>query len=224
MTAFVFDIDGTIIDSMPFHGESWRVFLERRGVAYGGEAFLRQSAGRTGVELMRELFGAMSDEAAWALVHEKEDVYRELFRPAFREVPGFRTFARAARAAGIRIACATAGDARNIAFALDGLGMAGEFDAPAGAHDVARGKPHPDLFLLAAARIDADPAACVVFEDAPLGIEGARRAGMRAVAITSSEPAARLAGPHVLTALADYRGVAPRDIIDLAERAHTPAA
>ena len=224
MTAFVFDIEGTIIDSMPFHGESWRVFLERRGVAYGGEAFLRQSAGRTGVELMRELFGAMSDEAAWALVHEKEDVYRELFRPAFREVPGFRTFARAARAAGIRIACATAGDARNIAFALDGLGMAGEFDATAGAHDVARGKPHPDLFLLAAARIDADPAACVVFEDAPLGIEGARRAGMRAVAITSSEPAARLAGPHVLTALADYRGVAPRDIIDLAERAHTPAA
>ena len=224
MTAFVFDIDGTIIDSMPFHGESWRVFLERRGVAYGGEAFLRQSAGRTGVELMRELFGAMSDEAAWALVHEKEDVYRELFRPAFREVPGFRTFARAARAAGIRIACATAGDARNIAFALDGLGMAGECDATAGAHDVARGKPRPDLFLLAAARIDADPAACVVFEDAPLGIEGARRAGMRAVAITSSEPAARLAGPHVLTALADYRGVAPRDIIDLAERAHTPAA
>jgi beta-phosphoglucomutase-like phosphatase (HAD superfamily) len=102
--------------------------------------------------------------------------------------------------------------------------LAGEFDATAGAHDVARGKPHPDLFLLAAARIGADPAACIVFEDAPLGIEGAWRAGMRAVAITSSEPAARLAGPHVLTALADYRGVAPRDIIDLALRARAPAA
>ena len=225
MTAFVFDIDGTIIDSMPFHGESWRVFLERRGVAYGGEAFLRQSAGRTGVELMRELFGAMSDEAAWALVHEKEDAYRELFRPAFREIDGFRDFARRARSEGVRIACATAGDAKNIAFALEGLGMAGEFDALAGAHDVARGKPEPDLFLLAAARLGVDPAGCVVFEDAPLGIEGARRAGMHAVGVTSGETAERLAGPHVLAAIPHYRGLAPRSIIDLAQdRARRAAA
>jgi len=224
MISFIFDIDGTIIDSMPFHGKSWEAFLVRRGVPYEGDAFLRGTAGRTGVEIMRELFGPMSDEAAWSLVHEKEDVYRELFRPVFREIEGFREFARRARAEGVKVACATAGDAKNIAFALAGLGMEGEFDALAGAHDVARGKPEPDLFLLAARRMGADPGRCIVFEDAPLGIEGARRAGMRAVAITSSEPAARLAGPHVLTALADYRGVAPRDIIDLAERAHTPAA
>ena len=223
MDAFIFDIDGTIIDSMPFHGESWRVFLERRGIAYEGDAFLRRSAGRTAAELMRELFGPLPDAEARALVHEKESVYRELFRPSFREIPGFRAFARAARASGIRVACATAGDAANIAFALDGLGMAGEFDAVVGAHDVARGKPAPDLFLLAAARVGIEPGACVVFEDAPLGIEGARRAGMRAVAITSSEPAARLAGTHVLAALIDYRGVAPRDIIELAGRARAPA-
>ena len=97
MAAFIFDIDGTIIDSMPYHGKSWELFLVRRGVPYEGEAFLRRTAGRTGVELMRELFGPMSDAAAWALVHEKEDMYRELFRPVFREVTGFRDFARAAR-------------------------------------------------------------------------------------------------------------------------------
>ena len=224
-TAFIFDIDGTIIDSMPFHGKSWEVFLVRRGVGYGGEAFLRATAGRTGVEIMRELFGPMSDEAAWALVHEKEDAYRELFRPAFREVEGFRAFARGARAEGIRIALATAGDAKNIAFAVAGLGMEGEFDALAGAHDVARGKPEPDLFLLAAERMGADPAACVVFEDAPLGIEGARRAGMHAVGVTSGETAERLAGPHVLAAIPHYRGLAPRSIIDLAhDRARRAAA
>jgi len=217
--AFIFDIDGTIIDSMPFHGRSWQVFLERRGVAYDGEGFLRRTAGRTGTEIMRELFGPMSDEAAWSLVHEKEDAYRELFRPAFREIAGFRDFARRARAEGVRIACATAGDAKNIAFALEGLGMAGEFDALAGAHDVARGKPEPDLFLLAAARLGVDPAGCVVFEDAPLGIEGARRAGMHAVGITSGEPAHRLAGPHVLSTHPDYRAIRPRDILDHAARA-----
>ena len=221
--AFIFDIDGTIIDSMPFHGKSWEVFLTRHGIAYDGEAFLRASAGRTGVEMMRELFGPMSDERAWSLVHEKEVAYRELFRPVFREIDGFRAFARAARAAGIRIACATAGDANNIAFALAGLGMEGEFDALAGAHDVKRGKPAPDLFLLAAERAGAEPADCIVFEDAPLGIEGARRAGMLAVGVTSGEPAARLAGPHVLSTIPDYRAIRPRDILDLVARASTRA-
>ncbi|CAG0980263.1 Validoxylamine A 7'-phosphate phosphatase [Burkholderiales bacterium] len=223
--AFIFDIDGTIIDSMPWHGRSWEVFLARHGIRYDGEAFLRGTAGRTGFEIMRDLFGAMSDEATRALVHEKEALYRELFRPSFREIEGFRSFARRAREEGVKIACATAGDANNIAFALAGLGMEGEFDALCGAHDVARGKPEPDLFLLAAARMGADPARCVVFEDAPLGIEGARRAGMHAVGITSGEPAERLAGAHVLAALADYRGVVPRDIIDLVtERAGRASA
>ncbi|HET9338736.1 MAG TPA: HAD-IA family hydrolase [Casimicrobiaceae bacterium] len=217
--AFIFDIDGTIIDSMPWHGRSWEAFLVRHGVAYEGEAFLRRTAGRTGTEIMRELFGPMSDAAAWALVHEKEGLYRELFAPDFREIAGFREFARAARREGIRIACATAGDAGNIAFALSGLGMADEFDAVAGAHDVAQGKPAPDLFLLAARRLGADPARAIVFEDAPLGIEGARRAGMAAVAITSGESAERLAGPHVLAAIADYRGASPRHFVDLAARA-----
>lgn len=219
MTAFIFDIDGTIIDSMPFHGKSWEVFLTRRGIPYDGDAFLRASAGRTGTELMREIFGPMSDDAAWSLVHEKEDVYRDLFRPSFREIDGFRTFARTARAEGIRIACATAGDAKNLAFALEGLGMEGEFDGLAGAHDVKHGKPAPDLFLLAAARAGASPADCIVFEDATLGIEGARRAGMLAVGVTSGEPAERLAGPHVLSTIPDYRAITPRDIVDLAARA-----
>jgi HAD superfamily hydrolase (TIGR01509 family) len=222
--AFIFDIDGTIIDSMPWHGRSWAAFFVRHGLDYEGEAFLRRTAGRTGTEIMRELFGPMSDERAWSLVHEKEDVYRELFAPAFTEIAGFRDFARAARAQGIRIACATAGDAKNIAFALSGLGMADEFDAVAGAHDVARGKPEPDLFLLAAARLGVDPADAIVFEDAPLGIEGARRAGMHAVAITSGEPAAKLAGPHVIATMPDYRGADPRHFHELAARAAPRAA
>jgi len=106
VTSFIFDIDGTIIDSMPYHGHSWGVFLERRGVAYEGDTFLRATAGRTGTEIMRELFGPMSDDAAWALVHEKEDVYRELFAPAFLEIAGFRAFAREARRDGVLLAAA----------------------------------------------------------------------------------------------------------------------
>jgi beta-phosphoglucomutase-like phosphatase (HAD superfamily) len=219
MGAFIFDIDGTIIDSMPWHGKSWEVFFARHGLHYEGEAFLRGSAGRTGLELMRELFGPLSDAEAWAHVHEKEALYRALFRPVFSEIAGFRDFARRAKAVGIRVGCATAGDADNIAFAMHGLGMASEFDALVGAQDVAHGKPEPDLFLLAAQRMGAVPRDCIVFEDAPLGIEAARRAGMSAIAVTSGEPAAKLAAPaHVLVAIADYRELDPLHVLALARR------
>jgi HAD superfamily hydrolase (TIGR01509 family) len=210
VAAFIFDIDGTIIDSMPVHVRSWDVFLERRSVPPVGDDFFRRTAGRTGVEVMRELLGPLSDGDARALVVEKEALYREMFAAEFREIAGFAAFARAAKAAGVRIACATAGDPDNIAFALGGLGMRDFFDAAVGAHDVARGKPEPDLFLLAAARIGALPSECLVFEDAPLGIEGARRAGMRAVAIASTVSAEELGAPaHVIARARDYTTLDP---------------
>ena len=211
MPAFIFDIDGTMIDSMPFHHRSWDVLLARRGAPPLDDGFFRRTAGRTGVEVMRELFGPLSDADAAAFVREKEALYREFFASEFREIPGFTAFARAAKAAGVRLACATAGDPDNIAFALAGLGMAEFFAAAVGAHDVARGKPEPDLFLLAARRMGANPGDCLVFEDAPLGIEGARRAGMRAVAIASTLAAAELgAAEHVIARARDYTSLDPR--------------
>ena len=213
MTAFIFDIDGTIIDSMPFHERSWDLFLARRGVATVGEDFFRRTAGRTGVEVMRELLGPLDEADAHALVREKESIYRELFAPVFREIAGFTAFARAARSAGVRLACATAGDPDNIAFAVGGLRLQGFFDAAVGAHDVARGKPEPDLFLLAAERLGVPPARCLVFEDAPLGIEAARRAGMRAVAIASTVSGDELGAPaHVVARAPDFTTLDPHDL------------
>jgi beta-phosphoglucomutase family hydrolase len=215
MPAFIFDIDGTMIDSMPFHTRSWEVFLGRRGASTVPEDFFRRTAGRTGVEVMRELFPALSDEDAHALVREKEAIYRDLFAPRFQEIAGFSAFARAAKAAGVRVACATAGDPDNIRFALGGLGMRDFFDAAVGAHDVARGKPDPDLFLLAAQRMGVEPRQCLVFEDAPLGIEAARRAGMRAVAITSTIEATELAAfAHVVACARDFTTLDPRALVE----------
>ena len=212
--AFIFDIDGTIIDSMPFHARSWDVFAERHGLAPMERGFFHRTAGRTAVELMRDMLGARPDDELRALVREKESIYRELFAAQFREIPGFVAFARAAKSCGVRVACATAGDPENIAFALAHLGMSDFFHAAVGAHDVARGKPHPDLFLLAANRIGVPATDCVVFEDAPLGIEAAQRAGMHAVAITSTVGGDDLAGPHVVACAPDFTQLDPYALLD----------
>ena len=205
MAAFLFDMDGTMVDSMPWHARSWEVFAREAGVPPPGPDFFHRTTGLTGVEVMRVHVGDHPEPALRAMVARKEAIYREMFGPEFREVRGFGAFADAARRAGVRLACATAGDAENIAFVLDHLGRHGFFDAVVGAHDVARGKPHPDLFLLAAQRMDVDPAECLVFEDAPHGIEAARRAGMRAVAIATTLAPEELGAPgHVVARARDF--------------------
>ena len=197
--ALIFDMDGTMVDSMPFHRRSWGEFTRRHGIAMELDEVLQRTTGRNGVECMQELFGRpMADEEALKLVAEKEGIYRELFGPVFAEVRGFRAFARQAAQRGLKLAVGTAGDRHNIDFVMTRLHMAPAPLAIVGGDEGLPGKPEPAIFLEAARRICVAPAQCIVFEDAPLGIEAARRAGMRAVAICTTHSAFELAGSHVI--------------------------
>ncbi len=194
-----------MIDSMPSHARSWELFAKRHGIKIDLAQLMRRTTGRTGTECMGELFGrSMTAQEALALVQEKEQLYRDLFAPVFTEVRGFKMFEAQARAMGLKIAVGTAGDIHNVEFALSHLKLA---HAP---HAVVRGdmglpgKPEPAIFLEAARAVSAPASASIVFEDAPLGIEAARRASMRAVAICSTHSAAELAGPHVIAAVKNY--------------------
>jgi beta-phosphoglucomutase-like phosphatase (HAD superfamily) len=204
-SALIFDMDGTMIDSMPYHAQSWAVFAKRHGVTMDLPELMRRTTGRTGTECMGELFGrTMSPSEALPLVQEKEQIYRDLFAPLFAPVKGFVAFEAAARALGLKIAVGTAGDIHNVEFALSHLKL------PVAPQAVIRGdmglpgKPEPAIFLEAARAVSAGAEASIVFEDAPLGIEAARRAGMRAVAICTTHSAAELAGEHVIAAVRDY--------------------
>lgn len=207
--AFIFDMDGTMIDSMPHHRDSWIDFAAAHGVTMPIDELMRRTTGRTGAECMAELFGRPipADEAK-ALVHQKEATYRAAFSPpAFREVAGFRAFASHARALGFKLGVGTAGDAQNIAFALEHLALPEAPHAVVGGDEGLAGKPEPAIFLEVARRLNVAPEHCIVFEDAPLGIEAARRAGMRAVAVCTGHTADELAGPHVLAAIDHYAGL-----------------
>ena len=204
--ALIFDMDGTMIDSMGHHRLSWIEFARRHAIDLGVDEMMRRTTGRTGAECMNELFGReFSQEESWALIAEKEGIYRDLFAPVFREVAGFRAFAAAALAHGLAIGVGTAGDRHNIAFALQHLAMQPVPRVIVGGDEGLAGKPELAIFLEVAQRLGVEPAHCVVFEDAPLGIEAARRAGMQAVAVCSGHSAQDLAGPHVLAAIDDYQ-------------------
>jgi beta-phosphoglucomutase family hydrolase len=188
--AFIFDMDGTIVDNMAFHTKSWIAFFERRGMVIDPDEFFLATAGRQGVEIMRNYMGAgLSDQDNVALNAEKEAVYRELYEPHLKVIEGFDALVANAGAQSVALAVATSAPDENITFTLDGLDLRRHFDAVVGATDVKRGKPEPDVFLMAAQRCGVAPEHCIVFEDAPLGVEAARRAGMRAVVLTTTLPA-----------------------------------
>ena len=185
--AFVFDMDGTIVDNMAFHTNSWITFFQRRGKDIDADEFFRTTAGRQGKEIIRSHLGEhLQDDEVLTLNMEKESVYRELYGPHRKTVDGFDALIAHAKQQGVALAVATAAPNANITFTLDGLDLRKHFDVVVGAADVPRGKPHPDVFLLAAERCGVAPEHCIVFEDAPLGVEAARRAGMRCVVLTTT--------------------------------------
>ncbi|MBA2673788.1 HAD-IA family hydrolase [Ramlibacter sp.] len=204
--AFIFDMDGTMVESMPAHARSWDEFRKRHGVAMDVDEIMRRTTGRTGVECIRILMGDdVPQDRALELIGEKEAIYREIFGKEFREVAGFHDFVVRSRESALKIAIATAGDRLNLAFVLDHLKLGLPPDAVVRGDEGLPGKPQPDIFLGAAKRLDAQPAECIVFEDAPFGIEAAGRAGMRAVAICSTHSAEELSGPHVIAQVRDYK-------------------
>ena len=189
LAALLFDLDGTLIDSMPHHHTAWEEWHRRRALPFDADSFFAATAGRTNAEIMRTLIPGATADDYLAMAHEKEALYREIATHSLELIPGFDALQAAARARGWKLAICTASTPENMALAFARFGLDTHMDAIVSPADGLRGKPHPDIFLEAARRIGIAPVDCVVFEDAPLGIEAARNAGMTAVALTTSLPA-----------------------------------
>jgi beta-phosphoglucomutase family hydrolase len=204
--AAIFDMDGTLVDNMAYHQQTWTQMLAEMGHAISAEEFMRRTAGWTNREILRELVNPdISDEDIGAFAHRKENAYRELYRPHLAALAGALPFLDALRARGVKLAVATSAPTDNIDFTLDGAGLREKFDAVVGAADISRGKPDPEIFLKAADRLGVPPEACLVFEDATAGIEAARRAGMRVVVITTTLDADSVRDdPNVIATAPDF--------------------
>jgi len=185
--AVIFDIDGTIVDNMHLHAEAFAVFAERHGLPPLTQEDRARLDGRRNSEIFPILFKRDVPRDEWqAYEREKEGLYRELSKGRLSPMKGLRLLIDRLRADGIPVALATSAPEPNVTHTLAELGLAGEFPVIVRGDEVARGKPAPDVFIEAARRLGVDAADCLVFEDAPMGIEAAQAAGMRVVALTTS--------------------------------------
>ncbi len=183
--AFLFDLDGTLIDTMPAHFKTWQLVVKEMGSPLEGEALMNQLYGN-GAELMHRIVPGrtFTEEEARAIVAAKEERYRALYGNEITVLEGAREFLETAFQQKIPMGIGTASNQANIDFALDKLDLRRYLSAIVGADDVQLSKPHPETWLKLAAELNTPPQHCIVFEDAPKGVEAALAAGMKAVAIT----------------------------------------
>jgi beta-phosphoglucomutase family hydrolase len=183
--AFLFDLNGTMVNDMPYHVQAWYRILNHLGANISMEQMKEECYGKNH-ELIERIFpGRFSEEEKETMSIEKETQYREHFRPNLRLIPGLSTFLQKSAAENIKMAIGSAAIMSNIDFVIDNCNIRQYFDALVSADDVQQSKPHPETFLECARRLHMLPADCIVFEDSPKGVETAANAGMGAVVITT---------------------------------------
>ncbi|TAG02050.1 MAG: HAD family phosphatase [Betaproteobacteria bacterium] len=213
LDALIFDMDGTLVDSMPFHEKAWDVMLPELGVSIDRFEFFTWSAGLTNREIFPRLLKRdVTGEELAALADRKEAIYRDCYAPHMALMPGALEVIRRAEQGRVRVAMGTAAPPENVELVVDGLSVRHHFPVIVGGNDVANGKPDPEVFLKAAARMGVAPSRCLVFEDTPAGIEAAFRAGMHCVAITTTLTDLQVRAlpntSHLRAVVADYTDAA----------------
>ncbi len=192
MKAYIFDMDGTMIDNVPYHIKAWKEFSRK----YGNELSERDIVGWMGMTnraYQERILGRQVDDAESSrMSEEKEILYRELYRPHMQPAPGLIRLLDLATARGIRLAVASGAPKGNINFIMDGLDLRRYFPVLVDDSTYSRGKPDPECFLTAARMLGVEPEDCTVFEDAVKGVQAGKAAGMEVVALTLYTPAEEL--------------------------------
>jgi beta-phosphoglucomutase len=215
-TAAIFDMDGVLVDSEPHHHAAWHRLCAEEGVTLTVAEVAERTLGRPVRESLPTLLGRALDlDEHERLVRRKAAIYQEVSGGTVREVRGAIAFVRSLADSRIRCGLATSAMPERVGPILEAFRLTELFGVQVTGRDVQRGKPDPEVYLTTAARLGVAPGACVVFEDAPVGIEAARRAGMRVVGVATTCHAERLQRAGAEVVVPDFARLTWKDIVPL---------
>lgn len=192
--AVIFDMDGVLVDSNPYHLAKWIEFLDHHEISYKEEELPEQILGKRNDTAFRYFLGPdLTPEETHRLSEEIEETFRRVFKPHAKPLPGLDALIKECHAAGIPMAVASSAVRSNIEFVVDALGYRPYFRTMVSGDEVTHAKPDPEIYLKAADHLGIDPADAVAFEDSYVGIGAVNNAGMKCVAIASTFPIEKLA-------------------------------
>lgn len=206
--AFIFDLNGTMVNDMPYHIKAWHNKIIELGGALTLEEMKHQCYGKNDELLERVFPGKYSLSERIHIGNEKEAVYRIEFKPFLSLIDGLDSFLKIAHQENIQMAIGSAAIMDNINFVIQNMQIEHYFKAIISANDVEKSKPHPETFLKCSSALSIDPSHCLVFEDTPKGVECAFNAGMQAVVILGEHEVAEFEQfDNVIHFTRDYQGL-----------------
>jgi len=186
--AVIWDMDGVIADTAPYHFGAWQRVLQKRGVDFTEEDFRRNFGQRDDTIIRNTLGKGISQSKISAITEEKERNFRKTVRQSIKPLPGAIKLIKLLTDHEFKMALASSAPIENIRLLTEGLGINNYFQTIISGRDVPEGKPSPQGFLLAAQKLGVEPKNCIVIEDAVAGVTAAKRAGMCCLAITNTHP------------------------------------
>jgi beta-phosphoglucomutase family hydrolase len=212
--AFLFDLNGTMIDDMPFHITAWHKLFNDFGANFSRERAMQECYGKNDEILDRIFPGKFSQAEKNDISIKKETAYQKVYLPHLKLINGLPALLEEAKKNNIKIAIGSAAIMFNIDFVLDNLKIRHYFDAIVSADDVQISKPNAETYLKCAVALGVQPHECIVFEDVPKGVESAANASMKSIVITSQHTENEFAAFDNIIAFADnYENLKLKDII-----------
>jgi beta-phosphoglucomutase family hydrolase len=196
--AVIWDMDGVIADTAPYHFRAWQEVFRRRGARYSEDDF-RRNFGKRNDAIIRNILGSEVPSVEMeSIAAEKEELFRRRAGSRIKPLAGAIELMQALEEHGFSQAMGSSAPLENIELVTRKLGITGFFQVIVSGREVTEGKPSPQVFLLAAQRLGARPRDCVVIEDALAGVSAAKRAGMPCVAVTNTSPGTELSGADLI--------------------------
>lgn len=209
--ALVFDMDGVIVDTNPYHKTALRQFAEKYGHALSEEELIKKIYGRTNKDWIANLFQRpMTATELAAFGEEKEALFRTIYEKVICEVNGLTTFLEEAHSQGIKMAIGTSAPRSNVDFVLQHTGIGKFFSVILDESHVMHGKPNPEIYIKCAQQLNLPPAQCIVFEDSLSGVASAKAAGCPVVGVATTHTGQELGTKIVIN---DFTELSPTELI-----------
>lgn len=212
--AVIFDMDGVICHTNPFHSQAFKIFFEKRSLFPTEDEFMLHMYGKNNGYILSHFLGRkIEGQELVELEFEKESLFREIYQHHVDPIPGFLEFFHGLRKEGIKTGVATSAPFANMELIAGRLDLFPHLESALASEHVTKHKPDPEVYLKSALNLNVDPVNCIVFEDSFSGASAGLNAGMKVVGVLSSHRKDEL--PECHHYIEDYRNLSLEQVLSL---------
>ena len=216
LKAIIFDLDGTLVDSLPYHHESWRIFFKKNNIEENDfdEIYKNYKGGGT-LELMTSVFGDIyTKDELEKMSDDKEVIFRDIYRSKIFPINGLRKFLDSLKKNNISLSIGSNAIRKNVLMTIKELGITNYFSSIICGDEVSKGKPDPEMYIKTLSNLKVNKNECIIFEDSIEGVTAAKNANIKAIGVTSSQSSEILKSVGAFKTIEDYTKISIDNILD----------